>query len=105
MFESVCLMKKCDINLPLNYSDGDPIDQEKIMRVREELVAAFGSFAVPDRRAWKYHGVRYVEIMRFEIVTADRKLTRQRLKKVKERLMGFLQQVDILITTQDIQII
>jgi len=96
-------MKKCDIHL--SYSNGEPIEQEKILRVREELVAAFGSFAEPDRRAWKYDGVRYVEIMRFEIVTTDGKLTMKRLKEFKERLMGFLQQVDILITTQDIQII
>jgi hypothetical protein len=96
-------MKKCDIHLPLNRSDGEPIEQEKIMRVREELVAAFGSFAAADRRAWRYDGVRYVEIMRFEVVTTDDKLTRERLKEFKRRLLGFLQQVDILITTSRIQ--
>ena len=98
-------MKKCDIHLPLEYSDGEPIEPGTVKRFRAELLAAFGSFAVPDRRAWKYDGVRHVEIMRFEIVTTDGKLTRKRLKEFKERLMGFLQQVDILITMQDIQII
>jgi hypothetical protein len=96
-------MKKCDIHLPLNHSDGEPIDQEKIMRVREELVAAFGPFVAADRRAWRYDGVRCVEIMRFEVVTTDDKLTRKRLKEFKGRLLGFLQQIDILITTCRIQ--
>jgi hypothetical protein len=96
-------MKKCDIHLPLNYSDGEPIEQEKIMGVREELVAAFGSFAVPDRRAWKYDGVKCVEIMRFEIITTDDKATKKRLKEFKERLKESLRQMDILITTYRIQ--
>ena len=33
-------MRKYEIHLPLNYNDGEPIEQEKIRRVREELVAA-----------------------------------------------------------------
>ncbi len=45
-------MRKYEIHLPLNYRDGEPIEQEKIKRVREELLAAFGSFAVPDRRTY-----------------------------------------------------
>ena len=96
-------MRKCDIHLPLNYRDGEPIEQEKIGRVREELIAAFGSFAVPDRRAWKYDGVKYVEIMRFEIITTDDKVTPERLKEFKKRLKESLRRVDILITTYRIQ--
>ena len=98
-------MKKCDIHLPLNYSDGEPIEQEKIIRIREELVAAFGSFAMPDRRAWKYDGVKYVEIIWFEIITTGDKVTRNRLKEFKERLKESLQQVDILITSYGIQVV
>ena len=98
-------MRKCDIHLPLNYSDGEPIEQEKIKHVCEELIAAFGSFAVPDRRAWKYDGVRYVEIMRFEIITTDDKVTKKRLKEFKVRLKESLGRVDILITTYGIQVV
>ena len=104
MFEAL-VVRKCDIHLPLNYRDGEPIEQEKIKRVREELIAAFGSFTVPDRRAWKYDGVKYVEIMRFEIITTDDKDTKKRLKEFKERLEEFAQQVDILITTYAIQVV
>ena len=91
--------------MPLNHRDGEPIEQEKIRRVREKLIAAFGSFAVPDRRAWKYDGVKYVEIMRFEIITTDDKDTKKCLKEFKQRVKEFLRQVGLLITTHDIQVI
>lgn len=94
---------KCEIHLPLNYSDGQPIEEEKIRRVHEELVAAFGSFAVPDRKAWRYDGVEYVEIVKIEIITTADKVTKKRLKDFKGRLKELLQQIDILITTHGIQ--
>src|ERR1700730_3420786 len=98
-------MKKCEIHLPLNYSNGEPIEQEKIKCVRDELVAAFGTFAVPNRKTWKYDGVRYVEIMKFEIITTGDQVIKKRLKDFKEHLMASLRQIDILITTQDVQVI
>jgi hypothetical protein len=98
-------MRKYEIHLPLNYSDGQPIEQEKIRRVHEELVGAFGSFAVPHRRSWKYDGVRYVEIMRIEILTAQDKIPKKLLKDFKERLKESLQLSDILITAHSIQAI
>lgn len=98
-------MRKYEIHLPLNYSDGEPIEQEKIRRVREELVAAFGTFAVPDRKTWKYDGVKYVEIVKIEIITTGDKVIKKRLKDFKERLKKSLRQIDILITTHGIQVI
>jgi hypothetical protein len=98
-------MRKYDIHLPLTYSDGEPIEQEKIRRVREEFITAFGSFVVPYRRAWKYDGVDHVEIMRIEIITTGDKAAKKFFKDLKERLKESLQQVDILITTRRIQVI
>jgi hypothetical protein len=98
-------MKKCEIHLPLNYSNGEPIEQEKIKCVHDELVAAFGTFAVPDRKTWKYDGARYVEIMKFEIITTGDQVIKKRLKDFKEHLKESLPQIDILITTQDVQVI
>jgi len=98
-------MRKYEIHLPLTYSDGKPIEQEKIRCVREELVTVFSSFAVPYRRAWKYDGVKYVEIVKVEIVTTGDKLTKKRLKDLKEHLKESLQQSDILITIHGIQVI
>lgn len=92
-------MRKYEIHLPLTCGDGEPIGQAKINRVRYELLAVFGSFAVPKRRAWKYDGVRYVEIMMVEIITTGDKVTKQILKDFKERLKESFRQTDILITT------
>ena len=96
-------MRRYEIHLPLSYSDGRPIEQEKIRRVHEELIGVFGSFAVPDRKAWRYDGVEYVEIVKIEIVTTGDRVTKKRLKDLKERLKESLQQIDILITTHGIQ--
>jgi uncharacterized protein with ATP-grasp and redox domains len=96
-------MTKYEIHLPLNYSDGQPIESEKVTRVREELLAVFGSFVEPYQRAWKYDGAKYIEILKIEIVTTGNKVIKKRLKEFKERLKESLQQIDILITTKDIQ--
>src|SRR2546427_148862 len=93
-------MQKCEIHLPLNYRDGKPIEQEKVNRVREELLAKFGSFTRPIRRSWRYDGQQCVEIARFEIITTDDKLAKKRLKELKVCLREWMPQVDILITSQ-----
>src|SRR5216684_100416 len=98
-------MRQYEIHLPLSYDDGEPIEQEKIKRVRDELVNVFGSFTVPDRKTWKYDGVRCVEILRLEIVTTDDKVPKKFLKDFKERLKETFRQIDILITTDGIQVI
>ncbi len=96
-------MRKYEVHLPLNYGDGNPIEQEKIDSVREELVAEFGSLAEPYRRTWKYDGVKYLEILKLEIVTPNDKVPRKFLKDFKERLKESLRQRDILITSHRIQ--
>jgi hypothetical protein len=96
-------MRKYEIHLPLSYSDGRLIEQEKIRRAHKDLVDVFGSFAIPDRRAWKYDGVKYLEIVRIEIITTGEKVPKKRLKEFKERCKESLQQIDILITTHSIQ--
>jgi hypothetical protein len=96
-------MTKYEIHLPLSYSDGRSIEHEKISRVLDEFIAVFGLFAEPSLRAWKYDGVKYVEIVKIEIITIADKVPKKRLKDFKERLKESLQQSDILITTQSIQ--
>ena len=89
--------------MPLSYDDGEPIEQEKIKRVRDELVNVFGSFTVPDRKAWKYDGIRCVEIVKLEIVTTNDMVPKKYLKDLKEHLKATFRQIDILITTHRIQ--
>jgi RNA-binding protein YhbY len=96
-------MRKYEIHLPLTYSDGKPIEQEKMHRVRQELIAIFGSFLVPYRRSWKYDGAKYIEIVKIEILTTSDKIPNRLLKDLKERLKESFRQDDILITTHRIQ--
>ncbi len=92
-------MRKYEIQLPLSYNDGEPIEQGKIKSARDELVHEFGSFAVPDRKTLKYDGVRCVEIMKLEIMTAGNRVPTKFLKDFKESLKESFQVTDILITT------
>jgi hypothetical protein len=96
-------MRKYEIHLPLTYSDGKPIEQEKIRRVREELITIFGSFLMPDRRAWRYDGAKYVEIVKIEILMTSDRVSKKFLRDFKERLKESFRQNDILITTHRIQ--
>ena len=96
-------MRKYEIHLPLTYNDGKPIEQEKVKRVRAELIGIFGAFLVPYRRAWKYEGAMCLEIVKIEILTTSDKVPERLLKDFKERLKESFQQDDILSATHRIQ--
>ena len=104
-------MRKYEIYLPLKYNDGTNIEAEKFRGIKEELIDAFGGITVsspssPYQGRWKYGGVEYIDdIIKIEIVTTNDRATRKFLKEFKERLKESLQQIDILITTQGIQVI
>ena len=104
-------MRKYEIYLPLKYNDGKEIEAEKIKRIREELIDAFGGITVsspssPYQGTWKYGGVEYIDdIIKIEIIASGDKVTKKFLEDFKERLKESLQQVDILITTHGIQVI
>jgi hypothetical protein len=58
------------------------LSKKKIKRVRDELLAVFGSLVVPNRETLRYDGMGYVEIMKFEIVTT--RIPPKSLKNFKE---------------------
>ena len=96
-------MRQYEIHLPLKLGDGVAIEEEKIKRVRQEVFAAFGSWAVPFGRAWRYDGVEYVDIVKIEFITSSDRVARKRLRAFKGHLQESLQQGGILITTYGIQ--
>ena len=97
--------------LPLKYNDGEEIEPLKIKRVREELIAVFGALTVsslsaPYQGSWKYGGVTFIDdIIKIEIITTDDRRAERFFKSFKEHLKRLLNQVDILITVQDIRTI
>ena len=104
-------MKKYEIYLPLKYNDGRKIEAEKIKQIREELIAVFGALTVSSQSApyqgtWKYGGVDFIDdIIKVEIIAGGDKKTERFFRKFKARLKRLLQQIDILITAQDIHTI
>lgn len=98
-------MRKYDIHLPLKHKDGVAIEEEKIKRVRQEVFAAFGCWAVPYGKARRYDGVEYVDIGKIEFITSRHRVAKKRLEDFKGRLKESFPQTDILITTHGIQVI
>ena len=104
-------MKKYEIYLPLKYNDGSEIEPEKFKQIREDLIATFGALTVSSQSApyqgtWKYGGVDFIDdIIKIEIITGDDGKTVRFMRRFKEHLKRVLQQIDILITEQDIRTI
>ena len=104
-------MKKYEIYLPLKYNNGEPIEPEKIKQIREELIAVFGALTVsalsaPFQGTWKYGGVEFIDdIIKIEVIATNGVKTDRFFRQFKQRLKKLLQQIDILITTQDIRTI
>ena len=104
-------MKRYEIYLPLKYNNGSEIEPEKIKQIREELITVFGALTVSSQSApyqgtWKYGGVDFIDdIIKIEIIAGDDRKTARFFKRFKERLKRLLEQVDILITVQDIRMI
>lgn len=104
-------MKKYELYLPLKYNNGQPIEPEKLKQIREALIAEFGALTVsslsaPFQGAWKYGGVEFIDdIIKLEVITTADLKTDRFFKRFKRHLKQLLDQVDILITAQDIRTI
>lgn len=62
--------------------------------------------SAPFQGTWKYGGVEFIDdIIKMEIITTEGMKADRFFKRFKQRLMELLEQVDILITTQDIRTI
>jgi hypothetical protein len=104
-------MKKYEIYLPLKYNDGTEIEPDKFKQIREELIAAFGALTVSSQSApyqgtWKYGGVNFIDdIIKIEIIAGNDRKAARFFRRFKKHLKQLLQQIDILITEQDIRTI
>lgn len=97
-----------EILLPLNYNDGSEIEAEKFDRTADELCDRFGGVTQDTVRvtgAWKYGGTRYRDILyRIRIDTTDR-AAKTFLKDNKETWKARFQQLDIWITSHEIDVL
>ena len=97
-----------EILLPLNYNDGTEIEAEKFDRTADELCERFGGVtqdAVRVTGTWKYGGTRYRDILyRIRIDTTDR-AARAFFKANKEIWKERFRQLDIWITSHEIDVL
>ena len=97
-----------EILLPLNYNDGSEIELEKFDRTADELCDRFGGVTQDTVRVtgtWKYGGTRYRDILyRIRVDTTDR-AGRAFLKAQKVTWKARFQQLDIWITSHEIDVL
>ena len=97
-------MREFDIYLPSTYRDGKPVDPEKVRRIKETLVTAFGGythFPQKSEGAWKMGGVTFrdeVTIIRI----LDDGSAKFDLHSFKQELERDLQQEAVLIVSREV---
>jgi len=94
--------------LPLNYNDGSLIEPEKFDQTADELCDRFGGITqdtVQVTGTWKYGGTRYRDrLLRIRLDTTEKEATAF-LRKAKENWKKRFQQIDIWITSHEIEIL
>src|SRR5947207_802345 len=97
-----------EILLPLNYNDGADTEPEKFDETAEELCEHFGAITQDTVRitgSWKYGGTRYRDtLIRIRLDTMDR-AAGGFLKAQKELWKNRFRQIDIWITSHQIDIL
>src|SRR5262245_20584957 len=100
-----------EIYLPLDYNDGRPIEETKYLRLQEELLTKFGGVTSTQRQfplqgLWRSETQLYQDrvvvftVVDFQIQTEFEIL--RYLKRLKERLKRKFDQLEILITVQEL---
>jgi len=104
-------VRRVEIYLPLEYNDGRPIADSKYLRLQAELRSRFGGVTSTQRQfplqgVWHFGEEVYQErvvvltMMDFQGQTEDQLL--RYLERLKIRLKKKFDQLDILITVQDL---
>ncbi|MBI4613500.1 MAG: hypothetical protein HY720_07820 [Planctomycetes bacterium] len=102
-------MREYDLYVPLTYNDGTPIEPEKLGRLKDRLLDAFGGLTFFPQRSeghWKVGDVAFRdEIVILRVLTADQARARRFFRSLKEELKRELRQEEILIVEKKAQVI
>jgi hypothetical protein len=104
-------IRAIDIYLPLDYNDGQPIEGQKFVRLEDELLLRFGGVTSTQRQfplkgLWQSRKqvfqdrVVVFSVMDFRIETEFERL--RYLERLKSRLKKRFNQLDVLITVQEL---
>jgi hypothetical protein len=99
-----------EIYLPLDYNDGAPIEESKFIGLQQELLARFGGVTsiqreFPLQGLWRTRAKVYQDrVVVFTLMDFDTKTqleTLRYLEKLKARLKKKFDQLEVLITVQE----
>lgn len=107
-------IRSVEIYLPLDYNDGQPVEEAKFVSLQRELVQRFGGATSTHRQFplqgwWQAEGSLYQDrvvvftVMDFQAKTPLESL--RYLERLKGRLMKKFDQLEILITVQEMMAI
>jgi len=95
--------------IPLKYNDGTPVEPEKLLQTKRELVKKFGSITIEPQKCygiWNYRGIEYSdELIRFIIDIDPTRKADKFFKKYKEKLKIRFKQIEIWICAYPVKII
>lgn len=102
-------MKEYELYVPLTHNDGSPVDPERLVQLREQLLQQFGGLTFfPQRNEgfWTFGGVTYRdEIVIYRILTGETRKARRFFREIKEQLKRDLDQEEILIVEKEADIL
>jgi hypothetical protein len=98
-----------EILLPLCYNDGRPIEASSFHQTTQDLVEQFGAATIsilPALGLWKYKGTLYDdELLRPRVDVPGSFAAHDFFRKYKEILKNRFDQIDIWISSYEIQIL
>jgi hypothetical protein len=104
-------VRSIEVYLPLDYSDGRPIEDSKFLQVQQELLTRFGGVTSTRRRfplqgLWRSGGRVYQDrVVAFAVMDFRSRTELEALnycERLKVRLMKRFDQLDVLITVQEL---
>jgi hypothetical protein len=102
-------LKRYEILLPLLYNDGSKIEREKFLITNEELVERFGAATTDSTRIvgrWIYQNQLYEDkLIRIIIDVPESENSETFFRQYKEVLKERFKQIDIWITSYEIDVI
>jgi len=102
-------LRRYEILLPLFYNNGSTIEKEKFLLTQKELVERFGASTTDTTKIvgkWIYQNQLYEDkLMRIRIDTEPSNETDEYFRQYKELLKERFRQIDIWITSHEIDVI
>jgi hypothetical protein len=101
--------RRYEILLPLTHNDGRPVNPDKFLQTKDEIIAQFGavsiaSFAVIG--AWVHEGTRYEdELRRFTVDVEDVPENHHFMAALKKALIERFEQIEIYVVSFPVEII